>query len=147
MLQFLPGWSLLATLDLYISESHTYKQNPNKMYFSSMSSQLEAARFASRLYSFKMLYGVKPYYTEYLLGIASLFRVLLGIGILLGLVQVWIRWFESVEKGKFFTKIFCQIMLTEVLNTFKNFICWCKRWCKTIRNKRTGRLDESLLGS
>ena len=34
-----------------------------------------------------MLYGVKHYYTEYLLGIASLFRVVLGIGILLGLVH------------------------------------------------------------
>ena len=34
-----------------------------------------------------LLYGVKPYYTEYLLGIAYLFRVVLKIGIILGLVQ------------------------------------------------------------
>ena len=38
-------------------------------------------------FSFKMLYEVKPYYTEYLPGIASLFRVVVGIGILLELVH------------------------------------------------------------
>ena len=34
-----------------------------------------------------MLYGVEGYYAKWLLGIAPLYRVVLGIGILLGLVQ------------------------------------------------------------
>ena len=41
-----------------------------------------AARFASHLDSFKILYGVKSCYTEYLLGIALLSRIVLEIGIL-----------------------------------------------------------------
>ena len=35
-----------------------------------------------------MLYGMKPYYKELLLEIASLFRVVLGIEVLIGLVQL-----------------------------------------------------------
>ena len=44
--------------------------------------------FASRLDSLLMLYRVECYYAECLLGIAPLYQVVLGIGILLGLVQL-----------------------------------------------------------
>ena len=45
------------------------------------------AKFVSHLRRFKMLCGAKRYYTEYLLGIEPLFRVVFEIRILLGLVQ------------------------------------------------------------
>ena len=35
-------------------------------------------------------------------------------------------------------KILFQKMLNEILKNCKNDICWCKSWCKTTRNKRTG---------
>ena len=43
--------------------------------------------FASHLNSLWTLYGVERYYAEWLLGIAPLYRVVFGIGILLGLVH------------------------------------------------------------
>ena len=87
-----------ASLDLYFCEIHNYKWNEKKIH--STSSQLEAhsrlpcyseqtcpTRFASHLHSFKLLDGVESNYTGYLLGLAIIFQVVLGIGIFFGLVQ------------------------------------------------------------
>ena len=86
---------MLAKLRLVTLQKLYLQAKLNKIYCSSTSSQLEAhshslvilskhvaARFASHLDSFKILYGVKSCYTEYLLGIALLSRIVLEIGIL-----------------------------------------------------------------
>ena len=91
---------MLASLHLFFSESHTYKQNWSKIYFSSIFSQLEcqyqsscyseqtcAAWFAFQLQSFKISFAAERYYTEYILRIALVLKIVLGIGILLGLVH------------------------------------------------------------
>ena len=88
---------MLAKLRLLPLQKLYYKQNRNKIYFSYTFSQLEAhfqspcysvqtcaARFASHLDSFKILYRVECCYTEYLLGIVLLSRVVIKTGILLG---------------------------------------------------------------
>ena len=48
-----------------------------------------------------------------------------------GGLWVWMNLFKKIVM-----KIFFQKMLSEVLKSCKNDICWCKSWCKITRNKR-----------
>ena len=123
---------MLANLDLQLSESHTYKQNRNKIHFSRLSSQLEAhfqslcysqqtliARFAPHLDSFELFYEVERCYTEYLLGIAPLFLEALEIGILLALVRPFRFDFRLPQ----FPFLVYSIFLTCVIETISPNIC------------------------
>ena len=72
-----------------------------------------------QLDSFKMLYGVEIFYTNFLLGIASLFRRVLGIWILLGLVRN-IK-FSCLSWGNVAKKCWVKILTTcffTVISTF-----------------------------
>ena len=68
-----------------------------------------------------MLFGVKPYYTEYLLGIASLLRVVLRIGILLGLVQKLVFPAKPCENYRLSKIMFREIM--EVILNLLRILC------------------------
>ena len=96
--------------------------------------------FASHLHSFWTLYRVEPYYVEWLLWIAPLYRVVLGIGILLGLVHTQWRkknikllliWLETMEN--FISPKTWRLVFTEVL--MLNIGGWKKTYHRSCRPK------------
>ena len=86
------------------------------------------------------LYRVEPYYVQWLLSIAPLYRVVIGIGILLGLVNTQWRkkntkllliWLETMEN--FISPKTWRLMFTEVL--MLNIGGWKKTYHRSSRPK------------
>ena len=124
---------MLASKDLYFFGSHTHKAKQNLIFLHALivwgsflrsllfSGNMCSHVFASHLHNLWALYGVERCYVECLLGIASLYRLVLRIEILLRLVQY---------KGRG--------ALT--LKQFQNTVIWCEGK----RNKKIYTIQSQL---